>query len=77
VAGKPKPEAGPARPPADWEDHLGAAPFTRATAQANAIAQASAAALDTEHRQRHTTAFIDRYDSYWSRDPGRANGPFV
>lgn len=60
-------------------------PFNRTTAitQAQAIASqqsqvhgTASAPLTGEQVQRVTTEFLDQYDSRWSRDPGRANGPY-
>lgn len=61
------------------------APFTRATAIANAEAIASqqsqvhggaSATLSVDAVQRGRVEFMDSWDSRWSRDPGRANGPY-
>lgn len=68
-----------------FEEHaegvrFGVAPITRLTAIQNAEAVASNSAMrgivTTEQLQRTRIEFADRYDSYWSRDPGRSHGPF-
>lgn len=61
--------------PAD-EPLFGGAPESRATAQAVAASQAAARALTAEQASHHVVDAIDHYDSYWSRDPGRAHGPY-
>lgn len=51
-------------------------PITKATALANAKAIAAQQGATAEKAQRVVTDASDQYDSRWSRDPGRANGPF-
>lgn len=91
AADKPKPKREAESEPVvvfdDEAERFGVSPITKTTAIQNAEAQASAqsklhgqaasvAGLSTDQLQRLRTDFSDQYDSYWSRDPGRANGPY-
>lgn len=75
----------------DEAERYKTAPISRATAIQNAEAIASQVSngygasvgasgavygLPLDKLERKRTDFADRWDSYWSRDPGRAHGPY-
>lgn len=60
-------------------------PYSRASAallaestasQQSSVHGGASATLSNENVQRNRVEFLDSWDSRWSRDPGRANGPY-
>lgn len=66
----------PAPDPVLDGEHDGVSLISQNSALSNARAKASAAGADVEHTQRIVVQDLDAYQSRWSRDPGRANGPY-
>lgn len=53
-----------------------AAPLSKTTAISNAKTLATQQNATAEGTSRILVEVSDTYDSRWSRDPGRANGPY-
>jgi ABC-type xylose transport system substrate-binding protein len=53
-----------------------AAPISKATALANAATLAGQRGATAEQTARIVVQVADMHDSRWSRDPGRAHGPY-